>query len=294
MRIAHATDIHWFCPPSVDRLFGKRLLGTANLYLRGRRHDFDEAVQTALVDKIVSLEPDMVAITGDLTAQALPAEFAKARAALQPVLDRFPTFVIPGNHDVYTTGARDEARIRSTFDPWMFLDNGPVSRFDLDGVTVLGLDPNRPTFLDASGELPAEQLTALRDELAKPDLADRRVVLCVHYPVVDRHGEVYDNGHHGLINANALIEVLENAPKRPDMILHGHEHHGFRASVTLSDTAVPTFDCGSSGYAFMPKKKRAGAMCLYTLSAEGIGVERFLYDGEGFSAEPGGAYATGR
>ena len=75
MRIAHATDIHWFVPPTPRQLGFKRVLGTANLYLRGRRHHFDRGAQRALVAHLRRVEADLILITGDLTAQALPAEF---------------------------------------------------------------------------------------------------------------------------------------------------------------------------------------------------------------------------
>lgn len=296
MRIAHATDIHWQTPPSLREVITvKRALGSANLYLRGRRHEFQRTVQSALVDHLVALEPDLVLITGDLTATALHSEFALAKESLAPVLDTTPTLVIPGNHDVYTPGAKREFRMKGHFEQWMGLEDGPVARLDLDEVTVLGLDPNRPTFLQASGVIPEPQLIALESILADPDLADREVILVLHYPVLDRRGAVYDNTRHGLLNAVRLIEVLERAPKRPRMILHGHEHHGFNVPLTFDEgPSIEIFNCGSSGYAFVPEKKRAAAMNLYTLADGELGVERFLFDGQAFAPEPGGAYATGR
>lgn len=296
MRIAHATDIHWMAPPYWRLLNRKRVLGTANLYLRGRRHHFAEHVQEALVAHIASLEPDLVLITGDLTAQALPVEFEKAKAALRPVLERLPTFVIPGNHDVYTLGAHREQRIHTWFGDWMGLHGEScVGRLDVGDVTCLGLDPNRPTWLSASGWVPVEQLEELAAILRDPDLRDRFVVLCVHYPLLDRRGDVYDGRDHGLLNARDLIRVLDEAPVRPGLVVHGHEHHGFHVKLRLGGGEVPIYNCGSSGQAFMPSSRRAAAMNLYTVEEGALkGVERFLFDGDRFTPEPGGAYATGR
>lgn len=295
-RIAHATDIHWMEPPYWKVLNSKRVLGTANLYLRGRRHHFTDIVQKALIEHILGLEPDLVLLTGDLTAQALPGEFEKAREALDPVLQRFPTFIIPGNHDVYTLGARRDRRIHTWFADWMGLDGeDPVGRLDVGDITCLGLDPNRPTWLGASGLVPPEQLVSLERTLADPALRDRLVILCLHYPVLDRRGEVYDGRNHGLLNARELIEVLDRAPVKPALMVHGHEHHGFHVELPLSGGAVPIYNSGSSGYAFMPTSKRAAAMNVYQVQgARLVGVERYLYDGETFAPEPGGAYATGR
>lgn len=296
MKIAHATDIHWMEPPYWKLLNSKRVLGTANLYLRGRRHHFTEVVQQALVDHILGLEPDLVLLTGDLTAQATPLEFDKAKVALRPVLERFPTFIIPGNHDVYTLGAHRERRIHTWFGDWMGITDGAkIGRLDVGPITCIGLDPNRPTWLSASGWIPSDQLEALAETLADESLLSRFVVLCLHYPVLDRHGVVYDGRDHGLLNARELIEVLEQAPVRPGLVVHGHEHHGFRVDLELTNAAVPIFNCGSSGYAFMPTSRRAAAMNLYEVQDGGLaGVERFLFDGERFLPEAGGAYASGR
>lgn len=296
MRIAHITDIHWMEPPYWKVLNSKRVLGTANLYLRGRRHHFTERVQGALIAHLLELEPDLVLITGDLTAQALPLEFEKAKRALTPVLERTPVFVIPGNHDVYTLGAQRDRRIHTWFGDWMGLSDGShIGRLDVGDVTCLGLDPNRPTWLSASGWLPPEQLEDLSDTLALPELADRFVILCMHYPLLDRHGEIYDGRNHGLLNARELIAVLDAAPHRPSLIVHGHEHHGFHVDLQLTDAAVPIYNCGSSGYAFMPTARRAAAMNVYQVDgAQLAGVDRYLFDGERFAPEAGGAYATGR
>ena len=143
LRIAHATDIHWFVRPRLSRLPGKRLLGSANLYLGRRRHHFDRDVQDALIAHMLALEPDAVVITGDLTAQALPEEFALAREQLQPVLDRFPTLVQNGNHDVYTGGSARDRRLAEHFGPWLHVPEGDVvARLDR---FLAGQKPVAPT-----------------------------------------------------------------------------------------------------------------------------------------------------
>jgi 3',5'-cyclic AMP phosphodiesterase CpdA len=295
VRIAHATDIHWTSPLPLSRVFGKRLLGGLNLVLGGRRYAFAEAVQRALVDHIVALEPDAVFLTGDLTSFALEAEFAKARADLQPVLDRFPTLVLPGNHDVYTRGAARQKRIQEYFRPWMGLDGNPgaVARLDVGPLTLLGLDPNHPGLL-STGFLPPAQLQGLEEVLRSPGLADRRVILGLHYPVVDRSGRLYVRFDHRLRNVADLVAVLEAAPVRPVAILHGHVHHGYRSELRLGEDRVPVFDAGSGGLAPRPEHRRSACMNLYEVGDDGsIEVERFVYGATGFQPEPGGPYTSG-
>ncbi|MCB9681607.1 MAG: metallophosphoesterase [Alphaproteobacteria bacterium] len=293
MRVVHATDIHWFQAPGFGRLSPKRLIGSANLYLRGRRHHFDPVVQAALVDAMAAQQPDVVLITGDLTATALEQEFEIAHAALEPLLTAVPSLVLLGNHDVYTRGAHRTQRLSRWFGPWQHLGPDGLGHLRVPGLTLVGLDPNRPHAL-ASGMIPPEQLAALPAALdAAP--ADDAVLLALHYPVLDRDGRVYDGWEHGLRNARALIDVLRLAPRKPDLITHGHIHHGFRVDLPLGEVQVPICNPGSGGYAWLQARDRAACFNAYTFEAGRLtAIERFRYGADGFTAEPGGAYATGR
>ncbi len=281
MRIAHATDLHWTAPVPWGRLPGKRLLGTANQIFRGRRYHFPRQVQRDLVAHLLALEPDLVILTGDLTAQALPEEFAMAREDLAPVLERFPTVIVPGNHDVYTRGAQRDDRIAQFFGPWLHRA-GPIGRMDIEHVTVLTLDPNRPTFLDATGEVPQDQLDALHTALDDPALQGRAVVLALHYPLLDPRGEVYDGPRHGLLNARSLIELLRSVRTPPRLILHGHEHRAYRVELMVGNTTIPIVDCGSSGHRH--EAVRRASMAVHTVPRHGeVSTERYLHDGACFT-----------
>lgn len=295
MRIAHVTDVHWQTAPRLaDLRQPRRILGTANLYLRGRKSRFERAVQTRLVAHLESLKPDMLLVTGDLTAQALTPEFEIAKEALLPALSGCPSLVIPGNHDAYCHDAVKEKRFERHFKPWMHPYKS-IARLDHGEVTVLGLDPNRPLLVRASGLIPEVQLSDLRDALQEPDLLNRCVVLALHYPIVDRRGDVYDGESHGLLNARALIEILAEADVKPAWVVHGHEHHGYQTNIHAKGTLIPSFDCGSSGTAFRPDLGRRAAMNVYNVEGRNLtSVERYLDQGAGFSLEEGGPYATGR
>ena len=235
-----------------------------------------------MVEHLVALAPDLVVISGDLTAQGLQAEFDVARAALAPVLDRFPTFVVPGNHDVYTPGAAREDRIASRFGPWLHRD-GAIARYSVPGLTVFGLDPNRATWFDASGVVPQAQLLALAAALAGPIPSDDFVLLVLHYPIIGADGALYAGRSHGLRNAAELVAVLDAAPRRPDVVLHGHVHHGYRSSIPVAGDAIPSIDCGSSGHAFLPARGWYAAMnLLHVEGARLVAVDAYHHDGERF------------
>ncbi len=304
MRIAHLTDIHFQVPPAWSDLFGKRALGAANLYVRGRAREFSLDVQRAAIACAAAQEPDVVVVSGDLTAMALPTEFAAAREAFAPLLDRQPSLVIPGNHDAYTPDAVAARHTEQAFGRWMHLTPDGVGLLrvaDAHGpVTLLGLDPNRPTGLHSSGLLPAHQLEATRRALA--DAGSERVVVAVHYPPVGPSGAPYDGMNHGLRNARSLLATLVAAPRRPVAVLCGHKHHGYRVDVHVdADGAthpaaggLPIIDAGSAGLVYDAGHKRAGAVCVHDVDADGaVTTERFLWDGAAFTPEAGGAFASG-
>ncbi|MFT6142453.1 MAG: 3',5'-cyclic AMP phosphodiesterase CpdA [Myxococcota bacterium] len=295
VRIAHATDIHWTLKPALRRLASKRLLQQVNQVIGRRAKHFTRDVQDSLMDHLVDLAPDGLFITGDLTTTALEEEFVLARRCLEPVLSAMPTLIIPGNHDVYTRKSQSTHRMFKTFGPWMGLDSAaaPLARLDVGDVTLLGLDPTRPHPVLSSGRVPQPQLDRLVDQLNS--LADRAVVLGLHYPILDRRGDLYNGLNHGLLNAAGLQGALTSASHLPVAILHGHEHHGFTVDLDCGGRTVPIYNSGSSGYANLPVKRRAAAMCVYTVEDGAlVDVERYLHTAEGFKPEPGGAYATGR
>jgi predicted MPP superfamily phosphohydrolase len=58
----------------------------------------DPVIVTPLLDFIRATNPDLVAISGDLTQRARTPEFQSARRFLDAI--PFPQIVVPGNHDV--------------------------------------------------------------------------------------------------------------------------------------------------------------------------------------------------
>jgi 3',5'-cyclic AMP phosphodiesterase CpdA len=293
-RIAHITDVHWMAHPTLSQMPFKRLLGSLNLYLRGRHTHFSPRVQASLMQHLLDLKPDALVVSGDLTAQALASEFQMAKEALGPVMSVTPTFLIPGNHDVYTQGAKKSGRMAQFFGANMY-QRGALQLWDHPNWLIIGLDASRPHPILASGCVPDDQLDALSALLSKDPAPERPILLVLHYPILDRRGAIYAGRAHGLLNANELISVLKKAHRKPTAILHGHEHHGFTVSLDLGEQSTPIFDCGSSGYAYMPAKRRAAAMNVYHFTGPSlVKTDRYLFDGASFQPEPGGAYATGR
>lgn len=183
MRIVHLSDVHiWRYTSNVRRLMGIRALGMVELLL-GRARRFHLERLGAVVDRVLSLEPDHVVITGDLTTTALPSEFREARRLLAPLLtDPKRVTMVPGNHDRTTRRSFRTRRFEGTFGTFMPAAAFPWLRRLDDETAILGLDPTRPHF-SPRGRLPEDQLQAARALTADPAGRPRRLIVACHYPV---------------------------------------------------------------------------------------------------------------
>jgi len=294
LRVVHLTDLHFHVPARAGQLLGKRALGHANLVLRGRAGQFGGASRDAVVDDVLGLGPDLVVVTGDLTALATGAEFEAARAALDPLLTALPVAMVAGNHDRYTRGAARDRRMEAVFGPWM--EGGrwdpaaarwrkahrrPPACFTIDGLELLMLDTARPSLV-SRGALDRDQRARLAARLAtRPE---GRRLLGLHYPLLDREGAPYLHPTHGLRGVEALIDLLRDNPV--DAVLHGHVHHWFATALASRDGGrVPVLNGGSSGLA----PEEPGEPGYLVLEWEGEGplavVRRTFRDG-GYAPEP--------
>ena len=289
MKVVHLTDLHVQIPPRMSEMTGKRLLGSVNLYVLGRKRKFSEAVQRAAIEAAVAQNPDVVVFTGDITAQALDAEFEAAEALLEPILSRFPTVLIPGNHDTYVRERVPGERMRQRFGQWMGERAPWLHTFD--EIAFLYLETCRLDPLSRGLTPPAqlEEAEALLEQAG-----NRFVFLCQHYPLRGRRGEPYGPSTRSLQNASQVEAFLQRTD-RIGAVLHGHEHHGFRTEIPTGGGPRPILNPGASGYAFLPDKNRTAHLNIYEVDAAGIhDVSRLRFDGTAFIPEPGGAYATGR
>lgn len=294
MRIAHLTDLHVLRTPKLSELRGKRLLGAANLWLGGRRHHFTDAAQRAVVEAVRGCGADVLACTGDLTATGTPEEFEAAYALLGELFAAQPTVLIPGNHDTYTRDAWIERRIEERFGQWTGSGDWPRLHLIGEELAFIALDVSHPGLL-SYGTFDDGQLDGLDTLLADRRLDGRFVVLMLHYPLRDRRGQPYGPATRNLKGADKLEAALLRHIDRVQLILHGHEHHGFRAELRApSGQSIPIIDPGAGGYAWLPDKRRTAHFCVYVVENRTIvDVERYAFDGQRFAPEAGGAFASG-
>lgn len=293
MRLLHMTDVHFYRPPGVAQAVGKRTLGLVNLHAMGRVNYFDAdgVVPLAIADALEHA-PDLFVMTGDMTAMSSHAEFVAARAAFAPLLESMPSVVVPGNHDIYTRGAKRDARMERYFGPfmgggvwdeqarawaggWDAAAAGPgvpapwPVRFRFGGVDVIATNPCRPG-LRAWGRFEPDAI-GRAEALVRESRADgQAVVYLLHYPVMGPDGLPYQQAGHCLSDLSSLTASLRRAP--PDVILHGHKHIAFRGALAVDqERSVPILGCGSTSAATPIPNRSAG---YYLVDFADDGIER--------------------
>jgi 3',5'-cyclic AMP phosphodiesterase CpdA len=233
-KIAHLSDLHLLSLAGAVpwRLLNKRATGWLNLKLK-REHKHKAELLHRVADAIRAEQVDHVVVTGDVSNLALEAEFELVRDLLDRRLGLPPerVSVVPGNHDVYTSGAFRSQRFARFFAPYLVSDlpgsaapgHGPFPYVKLRGpVAFIGLSTAvpRPPFM-AAGKLGRAQLDALARVLEHPEVESRTPVLLQHHPAHHPRslGKIALESLH---DASALRELLADVPR--GLLLHGHLH----------------------------------------------------------------------
>lgn len=171
-------------------------------------------VVTALGELIVSMRPDLVILSGDVTQRARRSQFDAARR----FIDGYgrPTLVIPGNHDVPLMNVFARA-----FDPFggyrrVFGSNLEPEHAD-DDLLVIGVNTVRAR-RHKNGEVSDTQIDRVCRRLREATDAQLRVVV-THQPVhVIREKDIANL----LINHERAIAAW--AAAGADLVLGGHIH----------------------------------------------------------------------
>lgn len=242
-RLAHLSDPH-LAPPAgalgPADIFSKRLL--SRFAWRRKRHRHSPEVLAAIAADVRAAAPDHVAVTGDLTNFATPAEFAAAAHWLESLGAPADVTVSPGNHDALTA-----RRAPERFAPWSpWLGDTPGADFPhvrvRGPVALINACSAVPTALHlAQGALGADQLARLAQVLAGTGAQGLCRVLLVHHPV--SAGAV--SGRKALVDAEALRGLL--AEHGAELVLHGHAHEALLNRVTgPGGAAIPVLGVPSA------------------------------------------------
>ena len=184
----------------------------------------DARIVDCLVATVAELEPDLVAVSGDLTQRARASQFREARA----FLDRLPgpQIVVPGNHDVplYDVFARF-ARPLAAFRQHITRELWPI--YEDEEVAVIGANTTRSFTIKDGGlrQSDVSRMTAVLDRL-RPDLL--KVVVC-HHPFDAPEGRL------GRLtrprpDAQAVATLVSRGT---DVLLTGHLHVSYTGGSAL-------------------------------------------------------------
>ena len=244
MKIAHLSDPHILDlrgVPTHRLVLNKRLTGMVNVRLK-RGHAHKREVVEAMVEDIRARGVDHVIVTGDLTNLALESEFIAAREVLSRLaMPPSEVSVIPGNHDLYTSGAHRARRFQAYFaehvtsDVSVGVDGFPFVRIR-GPAAIIGLSTAVPRLpLVSSGVAGRPQRDALAAVLSSREVVGRLPVVAAHHPVVNARGAV-DAALRGLYDAGALRALLARSGE--SLALHGHLHRRGHEVIELGGAKI--------------------------------------------------------
>ena len=171
-------------------------------------------VISPLLDAITRINPDLVAVSGDLTQRARSRQFLEARAFLDELPK--PQIIVPGNHDVplhnvFARFAQPLAKYRR----YITADLRPF--YHDEELAVLGVNTARSLTIKG-GRINENQIEWMREKLsaANPDCVK---VVVTHHPfdLPEGHDERKLVGR-----ARLAMETLANCGA--DLFLAGHLH----------------------------------------------------------------------
>lgn len=243
-KLAHLSDPHLPPPPGalgLRDLASKR--GLSRIAWRRKRREHQPAILAAIVEDLRAQAPDHVAVTGDLTNFAAPAEYAAAQAWLTSLGSPHDVTVSPGNHDAL---AGPES---GRFAPWAaWLGDEPEIAFpasrERGGIAVINVCSAVATAPHlATGRLGEAQLASLEAQLKT--LAARGLfrVILIHHPPAP--GVV--SARKALEDGEALRAVL--ARQGAELILHGHGHEAVTTRLPGPSGAIPVLGAPSASAA---------------------------------------------
>jgi 3',5'-cyclic AMP phosphodiesterase CpdA len=175
----------------------------------------DERIIAPLVERITSIHPDLIAVSGDLTQRARRRQFQQAGA----FLDRLPfrKIVVPGNHDVPLFNVA--ARLLDPFGGyrrWISPDLEPA--YIDEEVAMIGLNSARALMTGGRGRLNMAQIDATVERLRPLPAAPIKVIV-THHPFDLPEG--YPEEH---LVGRASMAMERFADVGADLFLAGHLH----------------------------------------------------------------------
>ncbi len=161
---------------------------------------------------------DFVMFTGDLVNKPKTNQLLKFLAYASKI--NCPWYAINGNHDIAIDGplTKEEfCKILNSRNPHMSTNKLYYAFTPKKGFRVICLDSIIDYKLTSNGEISAEQMKWLKDEL--DDHKKDVVIICTHVPI----DEPYSSSNHKLNNEED-VKLLLRKYSNPIIVLQGHYH----------------------------------------------------------------------
>ena len=268
-KILHISDLHFGRPAASGRLESLRAM-------------------------LPALEPDAVAVSGDLTQRCTTSEFIKAREYLDTIRKIAPYLVVPGNHDIRWLGAvvrnlglaglvRDKAHDfkYSRYKKYISGDLSPS--LEVPGAVIAGLNTahgisrgsltRRFRDLGVIGHVRQDDIESVKEafERAAPDAA--RIVMIHHNPIEGV------SGRHGLANTDQALRAF--ADLGAELILCGHDHQEALHTAEKFSSNLVVSTAGTISNRLRPG--RSSTFNLVDTDEKNIGITTYSWqDDDGF------------
>lgn len=270
VRLVHVSDLHFGRPAVYDRL-------------------------ESLREFIAHLEPDAVAVSGDLTQRCTKREFVQARDYLDKIANVAPYIVIPGNHDIRWLGAvarnlglaglfRKQAHEFKYSRYMRFISEDLTPSLEVPGAVIAGLNTahgitrgsltRRFRDLGVIGHVKHADIESVKEAFsnAAPDAA--RIVMIHHNPV---KGEL--SGRHGLANTRQALHAF--ASLGTELVLCGHDHLDAVHTVESGAHGIVISTAGTISNRLRPG--RASSFNLVEIDENNLRIKTYSWkEGEGF------------
>jgi len=175
----------------------------------------DERIIPPLVERIGSVGPDLIAVSGDVTQRARLREFRHARAFLDQL--PFAKLVVPGNHDVPLFNVAE--RLLDPLGGYRRYISPDLKPAHIDEqVAVVGLNSVRALITRGRGRLNMTQVDDAAAWLQSLPAAVIRVIV-THHPF-----DLPTGFHPGHLVGRANAAMSRLAAAGADLFLAGHLH----------------------------------------------------------------------
>ncbi len=213
--ILHLSDTHL--------LDGGRLLG-------GRYDTAANLARTLDALERLSIRPDAIVFTGDLTDLGEPGAYTALRAAVEPVAARLgaPVIWVAGNHD-------ERSALRAGLLDAPPTDEPVTGVWDLGGLRLVALDSTVPGW--HHGDLDPAQLDWLRAVLSEP--APLGTILALHHPPLPSHIPFFDILE--LRHQDEFAAAIAGSDVRA--IIAGHLHYSTAGTFAGIPVSVASATC---------------------------------------------------